>query len=205
MDDISSFAFAEAFSTTDFTAVLLAGGKSSRMGRDKAGLIIDGEPLWRRQLATLEATCASEILISGRAASPYAASRYPIVQDIDPDLGPLGGIVSAFELAKHSLILVLAVDLPRMTAAFLQSLLPHSPIVPRRGERFEPLAAVYSRRCLDVFRHRLTQNQLSLQGAIRQLVERGELSVKEVNPAEAPLFDNLNTPEDLGYFIEGGR
>jgi molybdenum cofactor guanylyltransferase len=190
-----------AFSTSDFTAVLLAGGKSSRMGQDKAGLMIDGRALWQRQLAKLEAVGAPEVLISGRTNGPYTASAYRIVEDKDPGLGPLGGIVSAFDAARHSTVLVLAIDLPRMSPMFLSSMLSRVPIVPRRGERFEPLAAVYSPPCLNVFRRRLAERQLSMQDAIRELVERGDLAVCDVTAEEAPLFDNLNTPEDLAYFV----
>ena len=173
------------------------------MGQDKAALIIDDKPLWRHQITTLEAVGASEILISGRSDGPYAESGYRIIEDIDPGFGPLGGIVSAFEAARHSMLLVLAVDLPRMTSAFLRSMLPHAPIVPLRGERFEPLAAVYSMSALEVFRQHLARHQLSMQNAVRELVERGDLAICEVAAEAAALFDNLNTPEDLAYFVRG--
>jgi molybdenum cofactor guanylyltransferase len=201
MDDTFSSASVPAFSTFDFTAVLLAGGKSSRMGQDKAGLMIEGSPLWKRQITTLQSTAASEILISGRPDGPYAESGLPIVEDAEPDLGPIGGVVTAMATAQHSLILVLAIDLPRMTSAYLQSLLPNAPVVPRRADRFEPLAAIYSKSCLEVFQRRVAQRRLSMQSAIHELVERGELSVLDVPASDSPLFDNLNTPEDLAFFV----
>jgi molybdenum cofactor guanylyltransferase len=172
------------------------------MGQDKAGLMIEGTPLWRRQLATLESTGANEILISGRLDGPYSESGFPIMEDMESDLGPLGGIATTIAMARHPLVLVLAIDLPRMTGAYLQSLLPNAPVIPRRGSRFEPLAAVYSRNCMEVFERRLVQRHLSLQSAIHELVERGDVSVCDVSAAEAPLFDNLNTPEDLAYFVQ---
>jgi molybdopterin-guanine dinucleotide biosynthesis protein A len=202
MDDTFSSASMPGYSTIDFTAVLLAGGKSSRMGQDKAGLMIEGVPLWRRQLATLQATGATEILISGRLDGSYAESGFPIMEDMESDLGPLGGIATTIAMARHTLVLVLAIDLPRMTGAFLQSLLPSAPVVPRRVDRFEPLAAVYSRNCLEVFQRRLVQHHLSLQSAIHELAERGDVSICDVPTVEAPLFDNLNTPEDLAYFVQ---
>lgn len=174
------------------------------MGQDKAGLVIDGAPLWQRQLATLQSTGASEILISGRADGPYAGSGFRIVEDAVPGLGPLSGIVAAMEPARHPLILVLAIDLPRMTGAYLQSLLPKAPAVPRRGDRFEPLAAIYSKRCLEVFQRRLIERHLSMQGAIHELVERGDVSIHNVAAAEDPLFANINTPEDAKSFVDCG-
>jgi molybdopterin-guanine dinucleotide biosynthesis protein A len=172
------------------------------MGQDKAGLIIDGIPLWRRQLATLRATGATEIFISGPVDGPYSKSGMAIMEDAEPGLGPIGGLVTAIASAQHEHVLVLAIDLPRMTSGYLQSLLANAPVVPRRGDRFEPLAAVYTRCCGEVFQHRLAQRRLSLQSAIHDLIERGELSARDVSPAEASLFDNLNTPEDLAYFVQ---
>jgi molybdopterin-guanine dinucleotide biosynthesis protein A len=196
MDDTDSPA-------SDFTAVLLAGGKSSRMGQDKTGLIIDGVPLWQRQLATLRGIGAAEILISGPTDGCYLESGLPIIEDAELGLGPLGGIVTAIASARHALVLVLAVDLPRMTSAYLQSLLADAPVVPRRRDRFEPLAAIYSKSFTEVFQRRLAQRRLSLQSAVHELFERNEISVRDVSVAEAPLFDNLNTPEDLAYLVRG--
>jgi molybdenum cofactor guanylyltransferase len=171
------------------------------MGQDKAGLKIEGKPLWRRQLATLEATGASEILISGPLDGPCSESGKQIIEDVEPGLGPIGGLVTAMAHARHPLVLILAIDLPRMTSSYLQSLLPDAPVVPRRGDRFEPLAAIYSKNCLEVFQRRLAHRRLSLQSAIHELVESGNLVIRDVLAGEAPLFDNLNTPEDLAYLI----
>jgi molybdopterin-guanine dinucleotide biosynthesis protein A len=205
MDDTFSSASKPAFSTPDFTAVLLAGGKSSRMGQDKAGLLIEEMPLWRRQLATLKATSPSEILISGRPDGPYSESSFRIVEDAEPGLGPIGGVTTAMAYAQYPLVLVLAIDLPRMTSAYLQSLLSRAPVVPRRADRFEPLAAIYSKSCLEVFQRRLVRRHFSLQSAIRELIDSGDLAIYDVPAAEAPLFDNLNTPEDLAYFVQSKR
>src|SRR5438477_277515 len=108
------------------SAVLLAGGKSSRMGRDKAALIVDGEPLWQRQLATLRATQPAELFISGKSDGPYANCGVEILADEFPDCGPLGGITTALRRCTSERLLVLAVDLPAMTAEFLRTLLDES-------------------------------------------------------------------------------
>lgn len=172
------------------------------MGQDKAGLVIEGLPLWRRQIATLQATGASQILISGRPDGLYSDSDFQVIEDVEPGLGPIGGLVSAIANALHPLILVLAIDLPRMSSAYLRSLLPNAPVVPRRADRFEPLSAVYLKRSLAVFQRRLAQRRLSLQSAIHELVDIGDLSAYDVPAEDAPLFDNLNTPEDLAYFVK---
>src|SRR5262245_21418784 len=70
-----------------FSAVLLAGGKSSRMGRDKAALVVDGVPLWQRQLATLRAAGAREVFVSGAARGPWTGME--CIHDEVKGAGPL--------------------------------------------------------------------------------------------------------------------
>ena len=107
-------------------AVLLAGGKSSRMGRDKSALPVNGEPLWQHQLAVLRATEPAELFISGKSDGPYADCRVEILADEIPDCGPLGGIATALRHCTSDFLLVLAVDMPAMTAEFLRSLVEDS-------------------------------------------------------------------------------
>ncbi|GDX08948.1 molybdenum cofactor guanylyltransferase [Verrucomicrobiota bacterium] len=107
-------------------AVLLAGGKSSRMGRDKSALPVNGEPLWQRQLAVLRATEPAELFISGKSDGPYAGCGVEILPDEFSGCGPLGGIATALRRCKSDRLLVLAVDMPAMTAAFLRSLVEDS-------------------------------------------------------------------------------
>lgn len=107
-------------------AVLLAGGKSSRMGRDKSALPVNGEPLWQHQLAVLRATEPAELFISGKSDGPYADCGVEILADEIPDCGPLGGIATALRRCTSDFLLVLAVDMPAMTATFLRTLLDES-------------------------------------------------------------------------------
>jgi len=132
-----------------FDAVLLAGGKSTRMGTDKAGVLIQGQPLWRRQLATLRALGPDEIFISGRDSGPYAGEGLEILKDLSVERGPLSGLESALVRTKKPYLVVLAIDLPAMRPDFLARLVKVAisrgrSVVPRDGESFEPLAAVYS-------------------------------------------------------------
>jgi molybdopterin-guanine dinucleotide biosynthesis protein A len=107
----------------NFSAVILAGGRSRRMGRDKAWLEVDGQPLLARALAVLREAGPREVFISSRADRGDAALGCPVLLDREPDLGPLGGIERALQAAASPLVLVLAVDLPYMTGGFLRKLL----------------------------------------------------------------------------------
>src|SRR4051812_31151961 len=135
-----------------FSAVLLAAGRSTRMGRDKALLEFEGATLWRRQLALLGQIGASEIFLSARSDQAWsrpAAGFTATLYDQSPDCGPISGITAALERATFSTVAVLAIDLPRMNAEWFarlrEKVAPRVGAVGRRGDFFEPLAAFYPR------------------------------------------------------------
>ena len=185
-----------------FTAVLLAGGKSTRMGRDKAGVPVGGQPLWQRQLTTLRAVQPHELFISGKSDGPYAGAGVEIVADNFPGLGPLAGLEAALRRASHPLVLVLAIDLPAMTTDFLSGLVHAAAnsatgCVPRDDRWFEPLAAVYPRACLTLAEACLRDADHSMQRFVRLAAEQGFMRVCELMDSERALFKNLNEPGDL--------
>jgi molybdopterin-guanine dinucleotide biosynthesis protein A len=180
-----------------FGAVLLAGGKSSRMGRDKALLEFRGEPLWRRQLQTLRDLSPNELFLAG----PYHDPAVETIADEMAGGGPLAAVAAALGRLLSPHLVVLAVDLPLMTTAFLRSLLqlcgPRRGVVARRGDRFEPLAAVYAKRSLQLAAAALRDGQFSMQSFIGAAIEQDLFQVRDISDEEAPLFANLNTPDDL--------
>ena len=205
-----------------FSAVLLAGGKSSRMGCDKSALLVNGEPLWQRQLAVLRATNPAELFISGKSDGPYADCGVEILADEIPDCGPLGGIGTALRRCTGDMLLVLAVDMPAMTSEFLRKLLEESQrtakgIIPsvaadgrRRANRdrsarllpsaatgIEPLAAVYPHAALAIADECLRTGERKLETFIRKLTASQLVSVLAVAENDAALFVNWNAPEDL--------
>lgn len=130
-----------------FSAVILAGGKSSRMGCDKALLEVDGQPLLARQIQLVREAGAEEVFISGRADTDYAVFNCPVLRDRLTDVGPLAGIEAALNATTSPLLLVLAVDMPEMSAVFLQRLASQCAggcgVIPCVGGFIEPLAAFY--------------------------------------------------------------
>lgn len=83
----------------NLSAVILAGGESRRMGRDKAWLAIDGRPLIARALAAIRDAGVETVSISGRAGVDYSSLRCPVLLDREPGLGPLSGIERGLEAA----------------------------------------------------------------------------------------------------------
>lgn len=184
-----------------FCAALIAGGKSTRMGRDKRLIEIEGRPLWLRQMEILQSLQPDELLISGEADGPWKNSRHKIVPDQVTDAGPLAGISAVLAASRSPLVLVLATDMPRMTRGFLQSLLAKCKsgrgIVAVHDGRFEPLAAIYPRDCAALAANQLHSRQFSLQRFAQDCIRAGLLRQMEVAPHEIDLFHNLNSPEDL--------
>ena len=185
----------------DFSAALFAGGRSSRMGRDKAFLEIDGVALWQRQLQTLRDLAPSEIFLAGPTQPEWIETGLEIVADVGIDVGPLGGLVAVLRRCKNTRLLVLAVDLPNMTSEFLKQLLTTCPdnggVIPKRSERFEPLAAVYPVRCLPLAESCLDSGEYSLQQLVRRATGAGLMTTRKIANAELSLFFNLNTLADL--------
>jgi len=184
-----------------FSAALLAGGKSRRMGRDKALLPVAGHAfLWQRQLALLDRLAPQRVFWSGHARDGLPP-HLRVVADPVPDAGPLAGICGCLEALESELLLVLAVDLSRMNADFLRRLLAECTsargAVPRREERFEPLAAVYPKAMLAPAREHLAAGRRMLQDFAAAGLQAGLLQVINVGQEDDPLFHNLNRPEDL--------
>jgi molybdenum cofactor guanylyltransferase len=181
------------------SAVLLAGGKSSRMGRDKAFLVFDGQPLWRRQMEKLRQLSPEQIMVSGPPRKEWS-DCHVIADEVD-HAGPLAGIAAALGKCTTSHLVVLAVDLPMMTSNFLQSLLAlcgeKRGAVPRNAASFEPLAAVYPANCAFLAESALRDGDLSLQSFARKGTNEKWLVEREISESEILLFTNLNTPADL--------
>ena len=174
------------------------------MGRDKSALLVDGEPLWKHQLATLRATQPAEIFISGKIDGPYAGCGVEILADEFPDCGPLGGIATALRRCQSDRLLVLAVDMPAMTADFLRALLVESQqhatgIVPALASdgMLEPLATIYLRAGLAVAEECLRTGERKLETFIRALEAQGLAIIRPVEGEEAVLFTNWNKPRDV--------
>lgn len=185
----------------DVCAALIAGGKSSRMGRDKRLIEIDGQPLWLRQIEVLQSLNPAELVISGPLNGPWSASDYKIIPDRVKDVGPLAGIVAVLKSVRSPLVLVLAVDMPQMLANYLRLLLDKCRadcgVVPLRGKLYEPLAAVYPRACVNIAQGQLQSGKHNLQSFVQACVDAGMLAPIKITSAEDLYFRNLNQPHDI--------
>ena len=186
---------------TDLSAFILAGGRSSRMGADKAFVEFRGETLLDRVLVLARALTHEVFLVGERER--FAAFA-PVVEDVFPGHGPLGGIHAALAASTRELNLVLAVDTPLLTPALLRFLVEQAQActavvtVPRVGGGFQPLCAVYRPPFREAAEAALRQRHNKIDALFSALpvriLEAEELARFEFLPQ---MFDNLNTREDV--------
>ena len=184
-----------------FSAVLLAGGESRRMGTDKATFLFRGKPLWRIQLETLQKMRPKEILVSARTDPEWRPNDIKFVADISPSRGPLSGLAASLERIRTTHLLVLAIDMPCMSNEYLEFLStqikPGRGVLPKIGDRSEPVAAIYPREARVDFQSALAGMDFSLQNLVRLLLENGKLRELHVKMQDAKLFLNVNTMAEL--------
>ena len=184
-----------------FSAVLLAGGESRRMGRDKAGVVFRDEPLWRRQLRVLRDLGPEKVFVSARTESVWLPDDTELLLDEPPSRGPLSGLAKALSQMKTSHLVVLAVDMPFVTREQLHHLCSLATegcgVVPMIGERAEPLAAIYPREAAPDFISALAGADLSLQPLVRKLAAAGRVQTFSVPPEDERFYRSINTPADL--------
>jgi molybdopterin-guanine dinucleotide biosynthesis protein A len=171
------------------------------MGRDKAWLEVAGEPLIRRQIRIAREIGATEVLISGRPDADYTALELRVLYDQSPGLGPLAGVERGLSNASCNLVLILAVDLPRITPCVLRFLRSGCGemlgAVPRVGQRLEPLAAFYPRAVLPLVREQLASGRYAMRDMIDKAQDAGLIRIIELEPEKADAFANWNEPPDL--------
>lgn len=180
---------------------VLAGGKSTRMGQDKATLTLNGRTLLEHALAALRQVCR-DVAILGRYE--LYSSLAPVYEDIYPGCGPLGGIHTALSNAQTPYSLIIAVDTPFLMPEFLSYLAERAiasdavVITPEIADYTQPLSTVYSLDFLPIAERAIKAGNYK----IVPLFPRSQtLVIKEAElrrfAFSAEMFENLNTPEDL--------
>lgn len=181
---------------TAASGIILAGGRSSRMGRDKSQLEMDGNTLLDRVVKVV-ADLADDVHIVGHGH----------IRDDFPNAGPLGGLLTGLRRARHPTSIVVACDLPFLNGAllaYLHSLLEgHDAVVPRVEGRPEPLHAVYRTAIIPAVERLLRDGSLSMQSLVSRV------DVRWVDENETDCFDparlsfkNVNTPLDWEEALE---
>jgi molybdopterin-guanine dinucleotide biosynthesis protein A len=190
-----------SLTSNDLSIAIMAGGKSVRMGTDKAFMPFRGRAMIEHVIDQISGLSSDIFIVTNRPES-YSHLGYPTVSDIYPDCGPLGGIHAALHHFEKKYLLIVACDMPWLQPDLLKymiSLRMRAEAIVPRWERFpEPLHAIYGKSCLSAV-------EKSLQTGVRKVIGfYGKVNVLFIEKAEIQRFDpagrsfsNLNTPGDL--------
>jgi len=192
--------------TSRITGILLAGGKSRRMGQDKRFLELGGLTLLDRALSAME-TLFSDILVVVAEPDPqFASLRHAVVTDLIPGCATLGGLYTGLSLAKHPRIFACACDMPFVDRAVIERMIQLGQgadvVMAKLASGLQPMHAIYSKACLPYLERMARANRLKVQ----ELAAEPALSVRLV--AESELVDidpqflsflNINTQADLEF------
>ena len=194
------------------SAAALAGGQSRRMGTDKAllPLAAGGEPMLRVVLKRLSAV-ADDVLVVANNREKYEEFGAPVVPDLRPDIGALGGIQAAIASSAHDHCLVVACDMPFLSLPLLRRMADEPrdydvlvPLVPGESRQrsdglvFQTLHAIYGKQCLPFIEQRIIEGRKQVVAFFEDVRVR-TLDIAEIRRWDPDLrsFFNANTPEAL--------
>jgi len=183
------------------TGVILAGGQSSRMGQNKALMALGGKRLVDRVVEVM-GEVFRDLLMVTNTPEVYADLGIPMVRDVWPEKGSLGGVYSAIYHVITPYCLVVACDMPFLNAAVLRYLITqmadYDVIIPDVLDELQTLHAIYSKACLQPIERRLEANRLRIVGFFPDVrVRTVTASELQVYDPELLAFQNLNTPEEF--------
>jgi molybdopterin-guanine dinucleotide biosynthesis protein A len=187
----------------EVTGVLLAGGKSRRMGEDKRYLAVGEQTLLERGLEVLQSIFC-EVLVVIAQDSPPLRIDARVVRDLVPDCGSLGGLYTGLTQATTPYIFVAACDMPFLNqtviAQFTNRRATADIVIAKLDDRLHPMHALYSKRCLPALEQMIRARQLKIQ----EIVSQSSLRVRYVTEADLLTIDpsghsfyNVNTMADL--------
>lgn len=187
----------------EVTGVLLAGGKSRRMGEDKRYLVVGEQTLLERGLGVLR-SIFQEVLVVIAQDSPPLGVDARVVRDLVPDCGSLGGLYTGLTQATTPYIFVVACDMPFLDQAVIAQFTSRRAtadiVMAKLAARLHPMHALYGKGCLPVLEQMIRARQLMIQ----EMVSHASLRVQYVTEADLLTIDpswhsfqNVNTPADL--------
>lgn len=191
---------AEANRITPLSIALLAGGRSSRMGRHKALIEWQGETILEGMARRFQ-ELTDDFFVCGDPDGSYRSLDLPVIEDHVKGCGPLGGLLTALRTARHECCFIAPCDVPRLDPRLVDALAlhcaDHDAVVLRSSSGLEPLIGVYSRRCLPAIEAAIEKSRYKVQ----DLLDHLEVEVVDVDTDLDFINDqhvfNVNTPGDL--------
>ena len=189
---------------SEVTGVLLAGGKSQRMGEDKRYLLVGERTLLERCLETLQTVFQHVVIVIAQDSAPLERVTSPVIRDLIPDCGSLGGLYTGLKQASTEHVFVVACDMPflnpHVIRHFVNLRAQADIVIAKLSNGLHPMHAVYGKPCLPSLEQMIAVRNFKIQ----DLASQPALRVRVVTPADlaaidpsARSFHNVNTPADL--------
>ena len=187
---------------TEITGIVLSGGKSRRMGKEKGLCHFRGKALITFAIDTLKPLCKTLIISANNKIDQYDLLEYPVISDDIPDTGPIGGLYSCLKQSQSAINLVISCDTPFVTTEVYQELLKYivdyQAVVPVHEDGLlEPITAVYHRSCLPVILQQIEKGEYKMMDLLARLNTKFVYFDTNMSDSKPSLFHNLNSPEDL--------
>ncbi len=181
----------------DISGFILAGGKSNRMGTDKALLLVQDEPLLKRMIRLIRPFCAT-IAISGQK-NDYAGFNAEMIPDLYAGCGPISGVISSLKHSSVEWNLLVSVDVPFINEEFIQYLISqigqYDCIIPEHKGGVEPLIGLYNKQILPIIDEMISNGDYKLMRLLSRLNTR-YVDCNNLIKQFPRLFYNVNRPED---------
>ena len=176
-------------------AIILAGGNSSRMGKDKGLLFLNGKPMVAHIINTLQQITDDILIVSNNIEyNNFGVKVYP---DLIKDAGPLAGIYSGLSHAKFDKNIVVSCDVPFISVELLNYLIENSKnfdvTIPVKNDKAQRVIGIYDKNCIPTFKNELENNQRRIKFAIQKL----NSNLINADQFKERVFTNINTPNEL--------
>lgn len=179
-------------------AYLLAGGKSSRMGKDKGLITLADKPMVKYAIETMDAIGLSPTIVANN--DEYASLGFPLIKDLIPDKGPMGGLHTAMEDNQATYVFLVSCDLPFVPKEAFQKLIDsindQPIIVSEFMGKINPLFALYHKDLKDQITKNIEEEKLKMQDFISE-TSCEKIDMQDLVLQSPKRFTNINTPEDL--------
>lgn len=189
------------------TGIILAGGKSSRMGEDKGLVLLNGKPMIQYVIEALKEVVSDIIIISNNAS--YNKFRIPVYADIIKDKGPVGGIYTGLYHSKTQLNFCISCDVPMISSDFIFWLLNKSGnasiTLPMYKDKIHQMIGVYSKQVLSNFKESTEKEHLKLSQVNKDMACEIIDIEKEYANFEELIFSNINTKNELISIAHEGK
>lgn len=179
----------------ELTGIILAGGKSSRMGEDKGLMLFNEKPMIQHIIDVVRPVVNHIVIIANDKR--YEQFGYPVYEDIVKNQGPLAGVLTGLTHSTTTKNFVLSCDVPFVNEAILKLLIEACKdvdvVIPEKNNKTHQLIGVYDKSCVETFKRELENNQRKMKLAIEKL----NFKTVDANQIDDKIFNNINSKNDI--------